>query len=66
MPGWLDEVDEMVLSGRIKVPYKWWVGETGSRFLIALRDEKRILGAYCEACDTVFVPAEENLRAMLR
>jgi hypothetical protein len=29
----------VVYAGRIKVPYAWSVGATGSRFLTALRDD---------------------------
>lgn len=56
MKDWMAETEDLVHQGRIKVPYRWWVGETGSRFLVALRDEQRILGTRCPACDRVFVP----------
>ena len=60
MPDWLKETEEMVYSGRIKVPYQWWVGETGSRFFVSLRDEQKILGTYCPQCDLVFVPPRKT------
>jgi uncharacterized protein len=60
MKGWLDEVEPLTLRGRIAVPYTWWVGDTGSRFLTALRDQKRILGNRCGECGTVFVPPRKN------
>lgn len=41
--------------GRIKVPYTWWVGETGGRFFTALRDEQKILGTRCTTCRITFV-----------
>ncbi len=53
---WLKDVEPMVHHSRIKVPYSWSVGETGSRFLCEIRDHKRIMGKQCEACKTVFVP----------
>ena len=53
---WLDSVEPMVHQSRIKVPYAWSVGETGSRFLTEIRDNKRILGKKCEGCGIVFVP----------
>lgn len=56
MAHWIEQTEDIVYSGRIKVPYEWSVGETGSRFLIALRDDKKILGTYCGKCDIVFVP----------
>jgi uncharacterized OB-fold protein len=60
MESWLQEVEPLTLKGQIAVPYTWWVGETGSRFLIALRDEGKILGNRCDSCGTVFVPPRKN------
>lgn len=56
----LDQVEPMTLKGQIAVPYTWWVGEVGSKFLIALRDEAKILGNRCARCDTVYVPPRKN------
>jgi len=47
-------------EGRIKVPYKWYVGETGSRFFIALRDRCEIWGTKCPGCNKVYVPPAKN------
>lgn len=60
MAEWLEEVKTLTLKGQIKVPYTWSVGEVGSRFLIALRDEKKILGNRCACCNTVYVPPRKN------
>lgn len=60
MTAWLDEVEGLTFKGQIAVPYHWWVGEVGSRFLIALRDEEKILGSRCAACNTVYVPPRKN------
>lgn len=60
MTQWLEEVDALTLKGKISVPYTWWVGETGSRFLNTIRQEKKIIGSKCEACGTVFVPPRKN------
>jgi uncharacterized protein len=56
MATWMETAEELVHRGRIKVPYTWWVGETGSHFFAALRDEKRILGTHCTRCAMTFVP----------
>ncbi len=45
-----------VVEGKLALPYQYFAGRTGSRFLIGLRDEKKIMGIRCEACDKVFVP----------
>lgn len=50
------DVENIIYHGRIKVPYKWYVGETGSRFFIGLRDDKEIWGNRCPKCDRVYVP----------
>ena len=56
MADWLEETEAMVLSGRIKVPYQWWVGETGTRFFESIRDDREIWGTYCPRCDMVLIP----------
>ncbi len=56
MADWKKDVKNIIYEGQIKVPYKWNVGETGSRFLIALRDKKEIWGTRCPKCKKVYVP----------
>jgi uncharacterized OB-fold protein len=60
MAEWLKEVEPLTLKGQIAVPYTWWVGDTGSRFLVSLRDNQKILGSRCKACGTVYVPPRKN------
>jgi uncharacterized OB-fold protein len=60
MDSWKKEVVPMTLKGQIAVPYTWWVGETGSRFFLALKDEEKIMGNRCPQCNTVFVPPRKN------
>jgi len=45
-----------VVEGKLALPYQYFAGRTGSKFIIALRDDKKILGIKCEKCDKVFVP----------
>ena len=59
MTAWLEETEALVLKGRIKVPYQWWVGDTGTRFFVSIRDHKKITGTYCQKCDMVFVPPRQ-------
>ncbi|MBI5249355.1 MAG: Zn-ribbon domain-containing OB-fold protein [Desulfomonile tiedjei] len=56
----LDQVEPLTLKGQIAVPYTWWVGEVGSKFLIALRDEAKIIGNRCTKCNTTYVPPRKN------
>jgi len=60
MNKWLETVESLVYESRIKVPYTWSVGETGSRFLIGLRDHKKIFGTRCLKCDKVYLPPRKN------
>lgn len=53
-------VEPMVYASRINVPYHWWAGDTASKFFIALRDEKKILGARCDYCSMTFVPPRKT------
>ena len=50
------DIEPMVYQSKINVPYRWWAGNTASRFYAALRDEKIIMGTKCPACGRVFVP----------
>jgi len=56
MSDFWDKVEPRVYESRIKVPYAWQAGETASRFLMSLRDEKRFLGKKCSKCEKVLVP----------
>ena len=60
MNKWLETVEPLIYESRIKVPYTWSVGETGSRFLIGLRDRKKIFGTRCLKCDKVYLPPRKN------
>ena len=60
MSAWLEDVEALTFKGQISVPYTWWVGEVGSRFLMALRDEEKILGTRCKGCNKVYVPPRKN------
>ena len=66
MAEWLKDVEALTLKGQIKVPYTWSVGEVGSRFLVALRDEKQIIGNQCSECNTVYVPPRKNCGTCFR
>jgi uncharacterized OB-fold protein len=49
-----------VVDGKLALPYQYIAGRTGSKFLIALRDKKQILGVKCNKCNKVFVPPKET------
>ncbi len=47
--------DCFIVEGKLALPYQYFAGRTGSRFLISLRD-KKIMGLKCDKCNKVFVP----------
>ncbi len=53
----LKDLDVFVYHGKIFIPNTYTAGATGSRFLIELRDNKRIIATRCPACQQVYVPA---------
>ena len=53
----LEGMDVWVYHGQIDIPNTYSAGAVGSRFLIELRDNKRIMGTRCPACNRVYVPA---------
>lgn len=46
----------MIREGTIQIPFNFAAGKIGSRFLIALRDEKMIYGSRCASCSKVACP----------
>ena len=53
----LEGLDVWIYHGQIYIPNTYSAGAIGSRFLIALRDKKRIMGTRCATCNRVYVPA---------
>ena len=45
------------ITAGVNLSFNYAAGEAASRFLIALRDEKKILGTRCPSCRRVLVPA---------
>jgi uncharacterized OB-fold protein len=53
----LEGMDVWIYHGQIYIPNTYSAGAVGSRFLIALRDKKKILGTRCPTCNRVYAPA---------
>lgn len=60
MSDWRDNVELLVHKSKIKVPYAWSVGETGSRFLKGLRDDKKLVANKCPHTGQIFCPPKLN------
>ncbi|MBU2552214.1 MAG: Zn-ribbon domain-containing OB-fold protein [Proteobacteria bacterium] len=56
----INKDDCFVVKGKLALPYQYFAGRMGSRFIIALRDRKKITGVRCERCDRVFVPPRQT------
>jgi len=49
--------DELLISEQIlQVPFNYSAGPVASKFLLALKDEKKIYGIWCPTCNKVYVP----------
>lgn len=55
-----EKVETRVYESRIKVPYNWQAGETASRFLLTLKNERRFVGKKCPKCAKVLVPPRKS------
>ena len=56
MEKWLEGLEPVVVHQDLKVPYRYSMGATTSRFFIEIRDNRKIMGIRCPQCDVVFVP----------
>ena len=50
------------VDGKVAIPYTYSAGRVGSRFLIGLRDEKKIRGLRCPKCNKVYVPPRSTCK----
>jgi uncharacterized OB-fold protein len=48
------------VEGKLALPYSYFAGRVGSRFLIKIRDQKKIMGIRCDRCKRVFVPPRQT------
>lgn len=51
--------DCFILEGKMAIPNEYFVGRLGSKFIVALRNEKKILGIRCKKCNKVYIPPRE-------
>ncbi|MBA7665273.1 hypothetical protein ES703_73343 [subsurface metagenome] len=58
----LEESESLVFPGKIDIPNTYYAGMVGSRFLIELRDNKKILGIKCPTCNRVYVPPRSTCK----
>lgn len=51
--------DCFVLEGKMALPNQYFAGRLGSKFIISLRDRRKILGLRCDPCGITFIPPRE-------
>jgi len=55
-----DTTDCFVMEGKLALPYTYFAGKVGSKFITTIRDQKKILGVRCNTCNKVFVPPRQT------
>ena len=53
MENYWSDSENIIQTGRIKVPYTWQAGETASYYFTQLRDEKKIYGKKSVLCAVI-------------
>ena len=52
--------DSFIVDGKLALPYTYFAGRVGSKFITTIRDEKKIMGVRCPKCDKVYVPPRQT------
>jgi len=55
-----DTTNCFTVEGKLALPYTYFAGRIGSKFLTTIRDAKRIMGIRCKKCNQVFVPPRQT------
>lgn len=58
----LEGQDVFIVEGIIDIPNTYSAGAVGSRFLVELRDNKKIMGVKCHECNRVYVPPKSTCK----
>ena len=58
----LEELESFVIPGKIDIPNTYSAGMVASRFLIELRDNRKIIGIKCPTCNRVYVPPRSTCK----
>ena len=51
--------DSYVIDGKMALPYTYFAGRVGSKFITTIRDQKKIMGLKCPACNMVYLPPRQ-------
>ncbi|TAL32353.1 MAG: hypothetical protein EPN93_16180 [Spirochaetes bacterium] len=51
--------DSFAVQGKLALPYTYFAGRVGSKFLTTIRDQKKIMGTKCPTCGKVYLPPRQ-------
>jgi 3-keto-5-aminohexanoate cleavage enzyme len=51
--------DSYVVEGKMALPYSYFAGRVGSKFITTIRDQKKIMGVKCPTCNMVYLPPRQ-------
>lgn len=51
--------DSYIVEGKMALPYTYFAGRVGSKFITTLRDQKKIMGVKCPTCNKVYLPPRQ-------
>jgi 3-keto-5-aminohexanoate cleavage enzyme len=55
-----DNKDCFTVEGKLALPYTYFAGRVGSKFITTIRDQKKIMGVKCNKCNKVFIPPRQT------
>jgi uncharacterized OB-fold protein len=55
-----DTKDCFIVKGKLALPYTYFAGRTGSKFITTVRDQQKIMGVKCNKCNKVFMPPKQT------
>jgi 3-keto-5-aminohexanoate cleavage enzyme len=55
-----DRKDCLTVEGKLALPYTYFAGAVGSKFITTIRDQKKIMGVKCPKCNKVYVPPRQT------
>lgn len=56
----LGDTGSRIHQSRIRLGYKWWLGQAMGRFYRTIKEQCKIWGNKCPSCGLVYVPPKEN------
>jgi 3-keto-5-aminohexanoate cleavage enzyme len=57
--------DCFTVDGKLALPYTYFAGRVGSKFITTIRDQHKIMGVRCNKCNKVFIPPRQTCEKCL-